>query len=453
MLKRITLINLILALTDIAVLYVTFQAGIILRNLLIAPGHLRWIMIAPVGQSGFVFLVLIFWFFGLYPGYGLTAVKELERVSKATTLLFIFLAVFLYLNKPFYIYPRSFLIFSWMFLIVLLPLARFVVRNLLSRLPWYGIPVVIFGTKQDAEEIATLLRRIRRLGWQPVAILPSKSISNKGVKDHWRNLGSTVAIFLPSKGASINQYASRLNQYFRKVILIQPVGNLGSTWVEPRDLDGRLGLEFHYHLLERSSIWIKRAIDLAGASFLLFLLSPLFGFLTLLIAVDSPGPIFFRQERTGQNFKHYKVLKFRTMVENAEQKLQQLLKESPEIRSEFERYHKLEQDPRITRAGKLLRRFYLDELPQLWNILKGDMSFVGPRPVLDYEIKKMETYAPIILRVKPGITGWWQVTGRHQVDFLQRVRMEEYYISNWSLWMDMFILLKTIWVVLSAKGT
>ena len=112
----------------------------------------------------------------------------------------------------------------------------------------------------------------------------------------------------------------------------------------------------------------------------------------------------------------------------------------------------MEKDPRVTRVGTLLRRFYLDELPQLWNVLKGDMSLVGPRPVLDYEINKMEAYAPIILRVKPGMTGWWQVTSRHQIDFLQRVRTEEYYISNWSLWMDFYILMKTAWVVLGGKG-
>ena len=233
---------------------------------------------------------------------------------------------------------------------------------------------------------------------------------------------------------------------------MQQQDNFGSLWVEPRDLNGQLGLEFHYHLLDRSSVWVKRTVDFLGAFILLLSLSPLLGLLTLLIMIDSPGPIFFRQERTGQNFKHFKVLKFRTMVVNAEQKLQQLLKESPEIRSEFEKYHKLEKDPRVTRVGNFLRRFYLDELPQLWNVLKGDMSLVGPRPVLDYEISKMETYAPIILRVKPGMTGWWQVTGRHQIDFLQRVRLEEYYISNWSLWMDIYILMKTVWVVLGGKG-
>jgi len=132
--------------------------------------------------------------------------------------------------------------------------------------------------------------------------------------------------------------------------------------------------------------------------------------------------------------------------------LRHLLKESPTIRAEYSKYHKLRNDPRITRAGNLLRRLFLDEIPQLWNVLKGEMSLVGPRPVMDSETGKMGAYAPIVSRVKPGMTGWWQVMGRNQTTFRERFQMDEYYISNWSLWMDVYILLKTVWVVLSGSG-
>jgi len=442
-------ISSIFMISDTAILYGIFHLAVILRNMLTPLlGHsVLWQDVAPLAELGILFGIVVFMIEGLYPGYGFTAIKELERMSKSVTLAFFLLAGVSYLNKPFQDFPRSVLLIAWGLALGILPIAHFVLRNLLSRTRWYGIPVIIFGEGEWAKQIEKSLHRVRRLGWRVQAVFPVQVIERLPKKP----LGQ-IAILASSFQNRTGNYARILSLRFQKVVLMHQQDNFGSLWVEPRDLDGQLGLEFHYHLWDRPSVWIKRAIDLVGASLLLFLLIPLLGLLVLLIMIDSPGPIFFRQERTGQNFKHFKVLKFRTMVVNAEQKLQQLLKESPEIRSEFEKYHKLEKDPRVTRVGNFLRRFYLDELPQLWNVLKGDMSLVGPRPVLDYEISKMETYAPIILRVKPGMTGWWQVTGRHQIDFLQRVRLEEYYISNWSLWMDIYILMKTVWVVLGGKG-
>jgi len=177
-----------------------------------------------------------------------------------------------------------------------------------------------------------------------------------------------------------------------------------------------------------------------------------FAILALLIKLDSPGPVFFRQQRIGKDFKPFQIIKFRTMTADAEQKLQTLLQQSPASRAGFEQHHTLRNDPRITRLGATLRRFHLDEFPQLWNVLRGEMSLVGPRPVLAAEVEEMGDYAPVILRVKPGITGWWQVTGKHSVDYAKRIQMETYYISNWSIWMDLTILFKTIGVVLNHKG-
>lgn len=213
-----------------------------------------------------------------------------------------------------------------------------------------------------------------------------------------------------------------------------------------------LNADFHYRVLKPDALLLKRSIDLLGALVGLVGLSPAFAILALLIKLDSPGPVFFRQQRIGKDFKPFQIIKFRTMTADAEQKLQTLLQQSPASRAEFEQYHKLRDDPRITRLGATLRRFHLDEFPQLWNVLRGEMSLVGPRPVLAAEVEEMGDYAPVILRVKPGITGWWQVTGKHSVDYAKRIQMETYYISNWSIWMDLTILFKTIGVVLNHKG-
>ncbi len=162
--------------------------------------------------------------------------------------------------------------------------------------------------------------------------------------------------------------------------------------------------------------------------------------------------MFFYQERLGEGFKRFNIIKFRTMTLDAKQRLSELLQKDSGARAEYQKYHKLTNDPRLTRLGKWLRRFSLDELPQLLNVLKGDMSVMGPRAYLPSELNEMGNYAPTILRIKPGLTGWWQVMGRHNTTFEQRLRLDEYYISNWSLWMDFYILLKTVWVVQSGKG-
>ncbi|MGB7538421.1 MAG: sugar transferase, partial [Anaerolineales bacterium] len=237
-----------------------------------------------------------------------------------------------------------------------------------------------------------------------------------------------------------------------KVILVREADKFGSFWVEPRDLDGNLGLEYSYHLMRNEIIRSKRFLDILVSLILLILLGPLLALLAALIAIESPGSPFFYQERLGQNQRRFRVLKFRTMFTNAEQQLEKFLKENAEARAEYGKFHKLRHDPRVSRMGKLLRVFSVDEFPQLVNVLRGEMSLVGPRAYLLSELKDMGDYASVILRVKPGITGWWQVMGRHQISFHQRLQMDEYYISNWSLWMDIYILMKTVWVVLTAGG-
>jgi len=234
--------------------------------------------------------------------------------------------------------------------------------------------------------------------------------------------------------------------------MVRQADYFGSLWIQTRDLDGKLGLEYSYHLLSKGAIRLKRLIDVVGALLLMVMLSPLFILASLLILIDLPGPVFHRQQRLGQNRQIFYMLKFRTMVPNAEEALAQLLEANPAAQAEYEEFHKLENDPRITGVGKWLRRFSLDEFPQLWNVFLGDMSLVGPRPYLASELNEMGAYAAIIMRVKPGMTGWWQVLGRHATTFKRRLQMDEYYMSNWSLWLDVYILMKTLVVVLTGKG-
>jgi lipopolysaccharide/colanic/teichoic acid biosynthesis glycosyltransferase len=193
-------------------------------------------------------------------------------------------------------------------------------------------------------------------------------------------------------------------------------------------------------------------MDIAGSSLLLLCLSPLLLLVTLLVAIESPGPIFFRQPRLGKDSKPFNVVKFRTMIIGAEDKLAEMLESDPVMQAEYLEYHKLEKDPRVTKLGYFLRKYSLDELPQFWNVLKGEMSLSGPRAYMLSELENMGSYAAMIFRVRPGITGWWQVLGRHQTSFQKRLQMDEYYISNWSLWMDAYITIRTILVILTGNG-
>ena len=430
----------------LGVFYLAFQ----LRDLLTPyiGRDLLWRTQSPMAQMGVFLGIATFIVMGLYPGYGLTAIKELEKMSKATTLVFFLLAAASYLNKSFVDFSRSILLMAWIMAIIFLPIFHFILRNLLSRSKWYGTPVIIFGDGAWVEQVKSSLKAVRRLGWKIERTLSIESIET--YKDKFDT--HLIAVLAVPANSDIGSIPRSLSQYFRKVVLVQESDYFGSLWVKPLDLNGRLGLEFNYHLLELPSRIIKQVIDFLGALFLLIILSPFFLLVALIIKLNSPGPSIFQQKRIGKDFSEINVFKFRTMYINAEKKLDEILLTNRTLKEEYDRFHKLENDPRITGIGKWLRRFSIDELPQLLNVLKGDMSLVGPRAFLPSELKKMGVYASIILRVKPSMTGWWQVMGHNQTTFQDRLEMDEYYISNWSLWMDIFIMLKTFWVVIKGSG-
>lgn len=198
---------------------------------------------------------------------------------------------------------------------------------------------------------------------------------------------------------------------------------------------------------------LKRVLDI----FLIMLILPLFLVVCLIVALvikiqEPNGRVFFSHKRIGFRGKSFDCLKFRSMKENSDEILKQYLKENPEEALYFRKYHKYRRDPRITKVGNFIRKTSIDELPQLINVLKGDMSIVGPRPYAEYERKDMGEFADIILAVKPGITGIWQVSGRSDVDFATRTKMDAWYMKNWSIWCDIVIIIKTFGVVLSRKG-
>lgn len=196
----------------------------------------------------------------------------------------------------------------------------------------------------------------------------------------------------------------------------------------------------------------KRLFDIVFSLLVLILFSPVYLILALLIALSSEGPIFYVQERIGQNYKPFHCIKFRTMVSNADEILMQMMETSPQLRQEFESSFKLKKDPRITKIGQFLRITSLDEFPQFWNVLKGDMSVVGPRPLVAEELPKYGNNIEPVLTIRPGITGLWQVSGRNDIPYPRRVQIDLHYVKSRTLWLDIWIILKTIDVVIMPKN-
>jgi undecaprenyl-phosphate galactose phosphotransferase len=197
---------------------------------------------------------------------------------------------------------------------------------------------------------------------------------------------------------------------------------------------------------------LKRVVDLVVSGLAIIVLSPVFIITSIIIKLDSRGPVFYRHRRLGRNMRELRILKFRTMHKDADKLLKALLESDPALKREFEEKFKLAHDPRITRVGGFLRKYSIDEMPQFFNIVAGEMSFVGPRPIVDDEVKYYKEHSLLMFRVPPGATGQWQVSGRSDTSYQSRVQMDTQYVQEWTFWEDLKIILKTLPAVLSRKG-
>jgi Undecaprenyl-phosphate galactose phosphotransferase WbaP len=264
----------------------------------------------------------------------------------------------------------------------------------------------------------------------------------------------TAVIAMPEMDATaVLNMIERFGDSYSSVLVIPDLFNLAHFGAPTRYLGGVLGLEVQRQLLHSGPRFAKRAMDIAMVTIGGLCILPVLVAIALLIKLDSKGSAFYMQRRLGQDGVRFKALKFRTMHGDADQRIAHLLEESAELRAEFEQYHKLADDPRITKVGRILRKYSLDELPQLWNVIKGEMSLVGPRPYLEKEIPDMQQKEAIVLRVRPGLTGIWQVTTRNESTFDERVNLDVEYVRNWSPWLDVYILARTFNVVVAGTGS
>lgn len=405
---------------------------------------------------------------GLYPGVPTNPVSELRRISLSVVVTFLVFAVFIFLSRTAEEWSRIVFLAACLFCAMAVSLARAALRHILGTKSWWGIPAVILGGGFTGRLVAETLTAHPWLGLKVIGVLDESEQSLHSWTSELRYTTGTLDLadaftrnstvtygIVAMPHISNRRLIDILETYgsgFRHLLIIPDLFGMSSLWVTARDIGGILGLEIHQSLLQSWSQFVKRAIDLIMSITGGVLVSPLLLVIACVIKVTSAGPVFYGQTRVGRDGKIFRVWKFRTMVKDADDVLNQYLAKHPHLHAEWKSNHKLRSDPRITGMGRILRRTSLDELPQLWNVLRGEMSLVGPRPIVDAEIEKYGACYQLYCRVRPGITGLWQVSGRSDTGYERRVQLDEYYVRNWSVWLDIYLLGRTFSTIFRCAG-
>ena len=404
---------------------------------------------------------------GLYPGYGIDEAEALRRQTYAVAATLATTAVFAVALQIGEARSRLLLLMGFLGVLVLAPFVRHSAKVAMRKAGVWGKPVMIIGAGEAGSRLVKTMREEWQLGFRPVAVFDERLVPAGGTLEgvpYGGNLEDAVrvarkrkidtAIFaMPhTRREDLAPLVSRASLNFRHVMVIPNLGGITNSAVVARDFAGTLGVEIKHNLLFPWARRTKRALDLFGAVVGGLLVSPILLTIYGLIKLDSQGPAFYGHWRLGADGKHFFCWKFRTMHPHAEQVLEEYLRTNPYLRAEWERNQKLRDDPRVTRVGRFLRKTSLDELPQLWNVLRGQMSLSGPRPIVDGEVSKYGEVYALYKRIKPGMTGAWQVSGRSGTSYAERVGMDSHYVRNWSFWLDLVILARTIKIVLLGRG-
>lgn len=364
-------------------------------------------------------------------------------------------------------FSRYVWILTWTLALILVPLARAITKRLLNKLGMWQKHTIIIGSGKNACDAYAALQSEEVLGFAICGFFSSgkqceKELLGKPVicdeKELWQQSDPETTQFIVAlefdEHALRDEWLKKLAKHHcRSVSVIPtlrgvPLYGTDMSFIFSHEV---MILRVSNSLAKRTSRFLKRTFDIIGSVSIILLLSPILAILAYLVSKDG-GKAIYGHERVGRDGNKFKCLKFRSMVMNSQEVLKQLLENDPEARAEWDKDFKLKNDPRITRVGKFIRKTSLDELPQLFNVLKGEMSLVGPRPVIEKELERYAGDVDYYLMAKPGMTGLWQVSGRNDVDYDTRVYFDAWYVKNWSLWNDIAILFKTINVVLKRDG-
>ncbi len=412
--------------------------------------------------------ILIFAAAGLYNRQNLLGGTKEYALILNTTTIGMFLVIAAGFFMPGFVLARGWLMIAWALTFVLTSSGRFGLRRLVYSLRQQGYflsPAVIVGANDEGISLAEQLLSWQTSGFHLLGFVDKKDAPGKRIHRHLHNLGT-----LEQLDEIIEQYkveeiilassaiSSRdgLLEIFKRYGINSEVNVRMSSGLYEIITTGLTVKDFAYVplvgvnpvRLTGLDKFMKQVLDYSLTIPGLIIISPILLLIAIAIKLDSPGPIIHRRRVMGMNGRQFDAYKFRTMYLNGDQ----ILARYPNLRAELAQNHKIKEDPRITRVGKWLRKFSLDELPQLINILRNEMSLVGPRMISPAELEKYDQWDINLLTVRPGLTGLWQVRGRSDVSYDQRVRFDMYYIRNWSIWLDLQILAQTLPAVIKSRG-
>lgn len=364
-------------------------------------------------------------------------------------------------------FSRYVWVLTWGIALLLVPLARAMTKRILNKLNLWKKHTIVIGSGKNACDAYAALQSEEVLGFAICSFFSSGKIGEKTLfgkpvitdeAELWSQCDPETTQFIVALEFEQNvlrdEWLKKLAKHHcRSVSVIPtlrgvPLYGTDMSFIFSHEV---MILRVSNHLAKRTSRFLKRAFDIVGSACIIVLLSPVLVILSYLVGRDG-GNAIYGHERIGRDGHKFKCLKFRSMVTNSQEVLQNLLQNDSEAREEWDKDFKLKNDPRITRVGQFIRKTSLDELPQLFNVLRGEMSLVGPRPVIEKELERYAGDVDYYLMAKPGMTGLWQVSGRNDVDYDTRVYFDAWYVKNWSLWNDIAILFKTINVVLKRDG-
>ena len=406
---------------------------------------------------------------GLYPAAGLSPVEENRRTTLAVSAVFGLVIAALFFAREVQSASRGIFVIAWLLSVFAVPLMRSTVRSLFGRRAWWGLPAVVLGAGRTGRAVVMQLGQGATRDLTVVGCLDDdleKNATAVGgvpvlgrlsdapeVQKVWNVSFGIVAMpgLPPERLARVVREHAHV---FPHLVVIPNVFGLSSIGVGTREIGSFVGLYNKQNLLHAPNMVFKRVLDLVLLVPIAIIAVPLLVLAALAVELVSPGNPFYTQRREGRNGRPILVWKLRTMRNHADEYLERYLDGHPDARTEWERHFKLTDDPRVLPVvGKFLRRSSIDELPQLLNILLGQMSFVGPRPFPYYHLAQFEEgFRRMRTKAVPGLTGYWQVMSRSSGDLVAQQELDTYYIANWSLWMDIYLLFKTPLAVLFGKG-
>jgi Undecaprenyl-phosphate galactose phosphotransferase WbaP len=404
--------------------------------------------------------------FGLYRGGLINSAQELRRytLSSAGLLCCLVVATLVFDQLP--PFTAHLLVGGWLVSLLLVPLCRLAARAVFSRFDWWGQTAIVFGAGKAGRMVVDLLLNRPSLGVRPVAMIDegphgewqwrgvpivSPVEMTPAVASKFKAQHAIVAMTGTSRKRLITLLQSTLFKFARVTVIPDPF-DFSSMWLSAYGIEDRAAPRARPIIVRASAHLAKRSLDIVGVIGLGLLALPFIALIAVAVKLDSSGPLIFGHRRIGQGGREFRAWKFRSMVSNADEVLREHLQNNPDALAEWNAKHKLRDDPRITGVGKFLRKTSLDELPQLWNVFIGEMSLVGPRPIVDAERHHYREQIKLYEGVLPGLSGLWQVSGRSDTSYEERVRLDSYYVRNWSIWLDLCILARTIPALLFGRG-